>query len=147
MKNRNASIFLKFALMVFSFLGLAASPTPKNSKPASASALTRKADPEIVEFLLASASKEFKSMEHGRPSGMRNCRIGHLNDSGKEIYFLSGSFKGGGETSAKWTIFTTIKTLDYEHWLGSAAESYARQKKVEWFSGEYSKEILKRLNN
>lgn len=147
MNTRNSSTALELALTLFAFLGPSASTMAAQGRPGNASAATAKVDPEVVEFLLASTIKEFKSMDRGRPSSLRKCRIGSIQESGKAIYFLNGSFQASGETSGKWTPFTTIKTADYEHWLGGAAKSYVRQKNVRWFSGDYSKEILRRLDN
>ena len=104
-------------------------------------------DPTAVDFLLASALKEFSASGTVRPTAIRNARIGFLPDSTNGTYVLCGSFKSGSSATAKWTPFTTIKTSDYEHWLGGAAEAFCRQRNIKWFAGNYSVTLMQRLGN
>jgi hypothetical protein len=104
-------------------------------------------DPTAVEFLLASAIKEFSSSGTSRPTAIRHARVGFFPDSGTGNYVLSGSFKSGGGAAAKWTAFATIKTSDYEHWLGGAAQAFCRQKNIKWYAGNYSTTLMQRLGN
>jgi hypothetical protein len=104
-------------------------------------------DPTAVEFLLASAIKEFRSSGTSRPTAIRNARVGFFYDSGTSNYVLCGSFKSDSSATAKWTAFATIKTSDYEHWLGGAAQAFCRQKNIKWYPGNYSATLMQRLEN
>jgi len=104
-------------------------------------------DPAAVEFLLASAAKEFSSSGAGRPTAIRNARIGFLHDATTGAYILCGSFKSGSGSAAKWTPFATIKTSDYEHWIGGAAQAYRTQKNITWYPGNYAPALMRRLEN
>ncbi len=103
------------------------------------------ADPAIVEFLLASSAKDFKASGANPPTGIRAARIGFYSESGRGNYVLCGSFKAGVGSQAKWTPFATIKTLDYEQWLGGNARAYCGQRAIKWFAGDHSAALAKRL--
>lgn len=116
-----------------------AAPAPAPAAPPSA------ADPVAVEFLLAAATKDFKASGSARPTAIRNARIGILHDASKGNYMLCGAFKSGTGAAAKWTPFATIKTSDYEQWIGGAAQAYCGAANIQWFVGEHSATLMKRL--
>ncbi len=103
------------------------------------------ADPSAVEFLVASSSKDFNASGAGRPTAIRNARVGYFSESGKGVYLLCGSFTLGTGSQAKWTSFATIKTSDYEQWLGDSARSYCEQPSIKWYPGDHSAALEKRL--
>lgn len=104
-------------------------------------------DPIAIEFLLVSATKEFRSSGTRRPTALRNARIGFLRDSTSGTYILCGSFKSGIGAEATWTSFATLKTSDYEHWVGGAALAIRSQKTIQWFPGDYSTALMQRLKD
>ena len=112
-----------------------AKPTP--SKP----------DSSVVEFLLAAASKDFALPGSPHPVGIRMARVGRLADgSGNYTYLLCGKFSPGVKQGTKeWIPFATIKTGDYEQWLGGPATSYCRQQEIKWYEGDQSGALLKRI--
>lgn len=104
-------------------------------------------DPTVVEFLLASSAKDFKASGTGRPSAIRGARVGFFTESGKGVYLLCGAFKSGGGASAIWTPFATIKTSDYEQWLGGTAKAYCGQRSIKWYPGDHSAALQQRLQD
>jgi hypothetical protein len=107
----------------------AASPAPANAAPAQQASI----DP-AVQFLLAASAKDFHAHQPPYPARFRDVRVGHCVDpDGMKLYLLRGQFlpkQGRGES--EWTPFVTIKTSDYEQWLGAQAESYCRQSSIVW---------------
>ncbi len=122
-----------------------ATPTPPVATIKKPVAIPASPDPAIVEFLLASAQKEFKSSSPNRPTAIRNARIGFLHEGATGNYLLCGSFKSGRGAAAKWTPFATIKTSDYEHWLGGAAKAFSSQKNIKWYPENYAPTLMQRL--
>jgi hypothetical protein len=135
---------IQMALAILCSSGFAnpAPPVASIKKPV---AIPATPDPVIVEFLLASAQKEFKSSSSNRPTAIRNARIGFLHEGPTGNYLLSGSFKSGHGATAKWTPFTTIKTSDYEHWLGGTAKAFSNRKNIKWYPEDYASTLMQRL--
>lgn len=128
--------FIAMALILVA--SQACSAGAKTEAPASA-------DPAAVEFLVTSSAKDFKASSAGRPTGIRGARVGYFAESGKGVYLLCGSFKNGTGSQAKWTPFATIKTSDYEQWLGGSAKSYCEQRNIKWYPGDHSSALEQRL--
>jgi hypothetical protein len=105
------------------------------------------ADPAAVEFLVASSAKDFKVSGANRPTAIRGARIGFFAESGKGVYLLCGSFKSGAGSQAKWIHFATIKTSDYEQWLGGTAKAYCEQPTIKWYSVDHSAVLEQRLKD
>ena len=103
------------------------------------------ADPAVVEFLMTSSAKDFMSSGDNLPTAIRAARIGYFAESGKGHFLLCGSFKSGPGPKAKWTHFATIKTSDYEQWLGGTAKAYCEQRTIKWYSGDHSAALMQRL--
>lgn len=73
----------------------------------------------IVHFLIASAARDFRAHRPPTVVDLRHARIGYIlkPDSGI-LFVLCGEFLAQ-EEPGQWTDFTTIKTSDYEHYIGS----------------------------
>lgn len=112
-----------------------------------ASPSVAKPAPEITEFLLASAAKDFSLPGSARPAAIKSARIGTLRDaSGREIHLLCGKFRLSEKSDAKrWVPFATIQTVDYEQWLGNQAQSYCRQPGIKWYPGDHSEALQMRI--
>lgn len=103
------------------------------------------ADGAAVEFLVASSAKDFKASGAKRPVAIRGARVGFLAESGKGVYLLCGAFKTETTAQAKWTDFATIKTSDYEQWLGGTAKAYCGQRTIKWYPADQSAALLKAI--
>lgn len=125
-------------------LAIAAAAAWSTSKADTPPAKAARADPAVVEFLLASSAKDFKG-SGTVPSALRHVRTGMLTDAGRDIPLLCGAFKTGTGRQAQWTDFATIKTSDYEQWLGGTAKSFCDQRTIAWHPGDLSSELLARL--
>ena len=71
----------------------------------------------VVQFLIASAAKDFK--EHQPPTAVdiRNVKIGYIGSlKEKKVFVLCGEFLS--QEDKKWVEFTTMKTFGYEQFLG-----------------------------
>lgn len=103
--------------------------------------------PEVTEFLLASAAKDFRLPGSARPTAIQSARIGTLRQaSGREVHLLCGKFRSSEPSEAKrWVPFATIQTVDYEQWLGNQAESYCRQPGIKWYPGDHSESLQQRI--
>ena len=103
------------------------------------------ADSTVVEFLLASSAKDFKASGGNLPTAIRATRIGYFAESGRGNFILCGSFKSGHRPQEKWTHFATIKTSDYEQWVGGTAKAYCEQRTIKWYPGDHSTTVMQRL--
>jgi len=105
------------------------------------------ADPAAVEFLLASSVKDFRSTGGNIPTAIRSARLGFITEAGRGNYLLCGAFRSGAGPQAKWINFATIKTSDYEQWLGSTAKAHCQQRAIKWYPGDHSAALMKRLKD
>jgi hypothetical protein len=134
-------------------LALAACVSPIYVSSASAAGaeqtLSVPTTPDIaaVEFLLASAAKEFRSASSARPVSFRQVVVGYLSEAGQGSYILCGGFQSTESKPAEWIKFATIKTSDYEQWLGGLAESLCSSKKVKWYSGNHSATLMQKVRS
>ena len=103
------------------------------------------ADSTVVEFLLASSAKDFKTSGGSLPTAIRAARIGYFAESGKGNFLLCGSFKSGHGQQKMWTHFATIKTSDYEQWVGGTAKAYCEQRTIKWYPGDHSTTVMQKL--
>lgn len=71
----------------------------------------------VVQFLITSASKDFRNHQPPTPIDFRNVKIGYvISDTNEKIFVLCGEFLS--QENKKWKEFTTIKTFGYEQYLG-----------------------------
>lgn len=75
------------------------------------------------DFLVASSARDFSSHDDLRHANVRDVRLKHAEDgNGGEIYMLCGQLQSGEQVGTRtWTDFATVKTEDYEQWIGGAA--------------------------
>jgi hypothetical protein len=104
----------------------------------------------VVQFLITSAAADFHTHRPPDPVRFRDVRVGHATTpSGEEIYRLCGEFlpaQEGGK--AEWTPFATIKTSDYEQWIGGQAVGYCQSSSVIWHKvGDLSSLLQSRLDS
>ena len=61
-------------------------------------------------------------------------RVGHIvTPDGTKQYMLCGQFLPEQEKGkTEWTPFVTIKTSDYEQWLGVQAASFCEKSSIIW---------------
>jgi hypothetical protein len=138
---------MRYRAVLFATLVLAACDRP---------ALTR-SEPEVqvasmdsvVQFLIAAAATDFHTHRPPDPVRFRDVRIGHvMTPSGEEQYILCGQFLPAQEEGrAEWTPFATIKTSDYEQWIGAQAVGFCKGTSVIWDSvGDLSSSLQSRLD-
>ena len=71
----------------------------------------------VVQFLITSASNDFRNHQPPTPIDFRNLKIGYLKSPNSEkMFVLCGEFLS--QENKEWTAFTTIKTSGYEQYLG-----------------------------
>jgi len=71
----------------------------------------------IVQFLINSASHDFRNHQPPTPIDFRNIKIGYLTSPNSEkTFILCGEFLS--KENKEWVDFTTIKTSGYEQYLG-----------------------------
>jgi hypothetical protein len=104
----------------------------------------------VVEFLLTAAATDFHTHRPPDPGGFREVRIGHvMTPGGEEQSMLCGQFlpaQEGGK--AEWTRFATIKTSDYEQWIGDQAAAFCQGSSVLWDEeGDLSSSLQSRLDS
>ncbi len=104
-------------------------------------------DSSVVESLLAAAAKDFALPGSPHPVGIRQARVGRIpNGSGNYNFLLCGKFQPTDKQGTKeWVPFATIKTSDYEQWLGAQASSYCLQRPIKWYKGDQSSALFKRI--
>lgn len=102
-------------------------------------------------FLLTAAATDFHTHRPPDPVGFREVRLGRAPTPGGAVqYRLCGQFlpAQGGDT-AEWTPFVTIKTSDYEQWIGAQAASvYCQGPGITWDPvGDLSPSLQRRLDS
>ncbi len=71
----------------------------------------------VVQFLITSASIDFRNHKPPTAIDFRNVKIGYLASSNSEnVFVLCGEFLS--KENKEWVDFTTIKTSGYEQYLG-----------------------------
>ena len=111
--------FNTIAFMLFTIVLVSCNPNNKNEKIESStvSSVNVIIPDSVVQFLIMSASSDFKNHQPPTPTDFRNVKIGYLaSDKTEKIYLLCGEFISKDEN--KWVEFTTIKTSGYEQYLG-----------------------------
>lgn len=106
--------------------------------------------PAVVQFLLTAAATDFHTHRPPDPVRFRDVRIGHvMTPSGEEQYMLCGQFLPAQEGgNAEWTPFATIKTSDYEQWIGAQAAGFCQHSPVIWDKeGDFSFSLQSRLDS
>jgi hypothetical protein len=120
--------------------------TANEQKPAVVAASNAVTDP--VDFLVLSAAADFR--EHGPdgPLQFRNVRAGYVpGTDGKDQYLLCGEFVRTEEgTKNSWTKFATIKTSDYEQYIGDNV--YCQKPNIVWDpSGDISSRLQRQFES
>lgn len=106
--------------------------------------------PAVVQFLLASAATDFRTVHPSEPIRFRDVHIGQVKTAGGEDqYMLCGRFLSAQEPdNAEGTPFVTIKTSGYEQYEGAqAASSYCQRPSVTWDKGDLSTSLQTRLDS
>lgn len=104
----------------------------------------------VVQFLLTAAATDFHTHRPPDPVRFRDVRIGHvMTAGGAEQYMLCGQFLPAQEGGrAEWTPFVTIKTSDYEQWVGAQAAGLCQQPSILWDKeGDLSSSLQSRLDS
>lgn len=71
----------------------------------------------VVQFLITSASNDFRNHQPPTAIDFRNVKIGYVKSPNNEKTFvLCGEFLS--QENKEWTEFATIKTSGYEQYLG-----------------------------
>jgi hypothetical protein len=143
-----------FATLVLAACGTAPvtrieSQAPSSTQVPAPERQTSSAD-SVVQFLLTAAATDFHTHRPPDPVRFRDVRLGHvITPSGEKQYLLCGQFlpaQGGGK--AEWTPFATIKTSDYEQWLGAQAAGFCQSSSVIWDKeGDLSSSLQSRLDS
>jgi hypothetical protein len=111
---------------------------------------SRAVGPTVVQFLLTAAATDFHTHRPPGPVRFRDVRIGHVRiPSGEKEYRLCGQFLAAQETGKpEWTPFATIKTSDYEQYIGGHAAAFSQDSSVIWDNvGELSSPLQSRLDS
>lgn len=150
---------MRYLAVLFATLVLGAcstSPVPRSESPAASPTLVLTPEPQkasidpVIQFLLTAAATDFHTHRPPDPVGFRDVRIGHvMTSSGEAQYMLCGQFlpaQQGGK--AEWMPFATIKTSDYEQWIGAQAAAWCQGSSVIWDNaGDLSSSLQSRLDS
>jgi hypothetical protein len=134
---------MRYLVALWAVLTLAACSTaqgPRSGPPAGSTNLVQAAelqDPTllpVVQFLIRAAAADFHAHSPPDPTRFRDVRLGHvLTARGEAQYMLCGEFLAAGAGGkAEWTRFATIRTSDYEQWLGAQAAGFCDGPAVVW---------------
>ena len=123
---------MRYVVVLFTaFVLSACSTTPRRTEsPANPS------QDAVVEFLLTSSAKDFKTHGPAGPLRFREVRMGHFkDDTGEDQYLLCGQYLPTKISDPEWVTFATIKTSGYEQWNGSQADAFCQRPSVVWDNG------------
>lgn len=134
----NLRTLYRHVALLFALLGACASAGAQVTTHGAATRATESADSAIVDFLIVTAAKDFTLAGAPAPTHVRTARLGRLHkNDGTDIFFLCGSVMPAGKHgTANWLPFATIKTSDYEQWLGAQAKGFCEQPGIAWFNGD-----------
>jgi len=138
---------MRYLAVLFATLGFAACGSPPGTY--SATDQTAPAD-SAVQFLITAAATDFHAHRPPDPDRFRQVRIGHITTpTGEEQYRLCGWFLPAQEEGMiEWTPFATIKTSDYEQWIGAQAVPFCEGSSLTWDSlGDLSSSLQSRLDS
>ncbi len=108
-----------FAFILFMAAMICCNSNKKaNTKVSSTAISENESIPDsVVQFLIISASYDFRNHQPPTPIDFRNVKIGYIKSSNSEkTFLLCGEFLS--QENKEWTEFTTIKTSEYEQYLG-----------------------------
>ncbi|MBV8158874.1 MAG: hypothetical protein JO278_14515 [Dyella sp.] len=90
-----------------------------------------------VPFLIDSTAADFHAHSAPGPVRFSDVRLGHVTaPEGSSQYFLCGEFsRTSSSGKAESTPFITIKTSNYETWLGDQAASLCSRPSIQWDNG------------
>ena len=113
-------ITLKTIAIIFFMTAIISCNTNNKTKANKSTTITSKKEviaDTVVQFLITSASKDFRNHRQNTPIDFRNLKIGYLKaQNGEKIYILCGEFLS--QENKDWIEFTTIKTMGYEQYIG-----------------------------
>ncbi len=149
---------MRHLVVAFATLLLAAcstAPSPRHASPAASPAPARaperraSAPDSVVQFLLTAAATDFHAHRPPDPARFRDVRVGRVvTSAGEEQYMLCGQFLPAQAANPEWTPFATIKTSDYEHWIGARAADFCRGSSVIWDQrGDLSSSLQDKLDS
>ncbi len=96
----------------------------------------------VVQFLITSASNDFRNHQPPTPIDFRNVKIGYIKSPNNEKTFvLCGEFLS--QENKEWTAFSTIKTSGYEQYLGKT--QYCQDAKIVLTDEKFSVELKSKL--
>jgi hypothetical protein len=101
-----------------------------------------------VKYLLNSCASDFQKHHVSRPVKFRNMKIGYIMkaDSTKQ-YMLCGEFLPEDKKEVEgWVPFATIRTMDFEQWIGDQSIPFCEDKNVVWEkAGNLSEKLIAKL--
>jgi hypothetical protein len=102
--------------------------------------------PDPLEFLLASAAADFHLHQPPEPARFRKVRLGYYPaPDGSKQFLLCGEFQPTADSGPPaWIAFATIRTSDYEQWLGLQADSWCQRQDIRWDEGDWSMDLQER---
>jgi len=102
-----------------------------------------------VEFLVAAAASDFAAHRPPDPVQFRNVRTGYIVDAnGNKQYRMCGEFLPAQDNgSAGWMRFATIRTSNYEQWLGGQANEFCNPSLLTWATGDLSALLKSRFDS
>ena len=142
---------MQYLTILFATLVLAACSTaPVKRSESQAGELQKASIDSVVQFLLTAAATDFHTHRPPDPVRFRDVRIGHVTTrSGEPQYLLCGQFLPAQDRGkAEWTPFATIKTSDYEQWIGAQAAGFCQGSSIIWDKvGDLSSSLQSRLDS
>ena len=104
-------------------------------------------DAAVLAFLMDKATQEFSQPGPMQPRRIKTARLGHLHDAqGRDVDLLCGRFVPKDTSGGKAEVpFATLKTGDYEQWLGGQAAGLCAQPTITWFKGDHAQALMQRL--
>lgn len=138
------STFKAFALVVFMLTVMCCnSSNTTELKDATPAVSEKESIPDtVVQFLITSASDDFRKHRPPTPVDFRNVKIGYSKSpKGEKTFLLCGEFLS--QEDNEWAEFTTIKTSGYEQYLGKT--HYCQDANMVLADENLSAELKKKL--
>lgn len=136
MKKPNLSLILKTFIFTFSLSAiLSCSSNADNNKEgksdstvvAAPSEITESISDSTVQFLISSAAGDFRNYKQVTPVDFRKVKVGYLElTPGVKTFVLCSEFVAK-EKKDEWLPFATLKTSNYEQYMGNQALSFCEK--------------------
>ncbi|MEI6088986.1 MAG: hypothetical protein WCR42_00890 [bacterium] len=103
-----------------------------------------------IHYLLDASAKDFIANQPPLPVSFRNIKVRNLvGQNSENHYMICGQFLARDkQNKEEWSSFATIKTSDYEQWIGTQSVGYCKESKaISYKISDLSSSLKRRVDS